>query len=105
MPTAEERARAVLLHSNYPGMSSISVKAIDAVLAAIRAAGLTIVPVEPSEAMWQAGRAADAHPGDSYTAVWHAMLAAANQEPPHAGTDTSGPDEDGTHLSDIFNRE
>lgn len=39
--------------------------------------GFAVVPREASEAMWQAGRSADAHPGDSYSAVWRAMAEAA----------------------------
>lgn len=43
-------------------------------------AGWQIVPKEPTEAMWQAGREADEHPGDSYSAVYRAMLSAAPTE-------------------------
>lgn len=40
------------------------------------------IPAEATEAMWQAGRAADTHPGDSHGAIWRAMVAAA---PPSSG--------------------
>jgi hypothetical protein len=39
--------------------------------------GWKLVPDQPTEAMWQAGRSADIHPGDSYSKVWAAMFDAA----------------------------
>lgn len=39
--------------------------------------GWKLVPDRPTEEMWQAGRSADAHPGDSYSKVWSAMFDAA----------------------------
>lgn len=39
--------------------------------------GLWLVPDRATEDMWQAGKSADIHPGDSYSAVYLAMLAAA----------------------------
>lgn len=39
--------------------------------------GMRLVPDRATEAMWQAGRSADIHPGDSYSAVYLAMIEAA----------------------------
>lgn len=39
--------------------------------------GWKLVPDDPTEAMWQAGRTADEAPGDSYSKVWRAMFDAA----------------------------
>jgi hypothetical protein len=39
--------------------------------------GWKLVPDDPTEVMWQAGRSADIHPGDSYSKVWRAMFEAA----------------------------
>lgn len=41
-----------------------------------QADGWQLAPPQPTEAMWQAGKEADEHPGDSYTKVYCAMLAA-----------------------------
>lgn len=46
-------------------------------------AGWKLIPVEPTGAMCEAGREADEHPGDSYTAVYSAMLSA-SPPPPEA---------------------
>ena len=62
--------------------------------------GWVLVPEEATEAMWQAGREADEHPGDSYSAAWAAMIAAAPQpdspapraEEPHEGWLYHNPD-------------
>ena len=48
----------------------------DIALAAIRAAGWAVVPVEPTEEMFDAGHAASAH-GNGIVASYRAMLAAA----------------------------
>jgi hypothetical protein len=40
-----------------------------------------VVPEEATAQMWQAGRSADEHPGDSYCAVWRAMYAASPSPP------------------------
>jgi len=45
-------------------------------LAAIRAAGWAVVPVEPTEEMFDAGHASSAH-GHGIVALYRAMLAAA----------------------------
>ena len=58
--------------------------AVERCLAAIRAAGFAVVPIEATSAMWEAGREADAHPTDSYSAVWQAMVETADLT---AGTD------------------
>jgi hypothetical protein len=47
-----------------------------ATLAAIRAAGWAVVPVEPTEKMFDAGHASSAH-GHGIVALYRAMLAAA----------------------------
>jgi len=47
-----------------------------AALAAIRAAGWAVVPVEPTEKMFDAGHASSAH-GHGIVALYRAMLAAA----------------------------
>jgi hypothetical protein len=47
-----------------------------AALAAIRAAGWAVVPVEPTEEMFDAGHASSAH-GHGIVALYRAMLAAA----------------------------
>jgi hypothetical protein len=39
--------------------------------------GLRLVPDRATEAMWQAGKSADIHPSDSYSAVYLAMIEAA----------------------------
>lgn len=39
--------------------------------------GWVLVPEEATGAMWEAGMAADEHPGDSYSAVYRAMIEAA----------------------------
>lgn len=39
--------------------------------------GMRLVPYTPDSAMWEAGRRADVHPGDSYTKVYCAMVEAA----------------------------
>ena len=44
---------------------------------AVDITGWKLVPDRPTEEMWQAGRSADIHPGDSYTKVWSAMFDAA----------------------------
>jgi len=43
--------------------------------------GWKLVPVEPDESMWRAGWEADVYPGDSYTAVYCAMVSAAPEPP------------------------
>lgn len=43
--------------------------------------GWKLVPADPTEAMWQAGRYADVNYGDSYTKVYCAMLEAAPSPP------------------------
>jgi hypothetical protein len=48
--------------------------------------GFVLVPAEATEEMWQAGLSADAHPGDSYSATYRAMIAAA--PPPPAQQDS-----------------
>lgn len=52
----------------------------DAVLAALKASGRVIVPVEPTEAMCEAGYDADTEGGHfDGPAVYHAMIAAAKE--------------------------
>lgn len=44
---------------------------------AVDISGWKLVPDQPTEGMWQAGRSADLHLGDSYSKVWSAMFEAA----------------------------
>jgi hypothetical protein len=53
-----------------------------AALSALEEAGYAVVPAEATGKMWEAGKEADAHPGDSYSAIWRAMLDAAAHVPP-----------------------
>jgi len=55
--------------------------AVKAALAAIRAAGWAVVPVEPTEEMFDAGHASSAH-GHGIVALYRAMLAAAPEMKP-----------------------
>jgi hypothetical protein len=59
-----------------PESCDIIVGTVTAVLAAIRAAGWAVVPVEPTEKMFDAGHASSAH-GHGIVALYRAMLAAA----------------------------
>lgn len=68
-----QEAAAALLRASTPAPSSPETAG---------EGGWKLVPVEPTEAMWQAGRDADVHPGDSYSAVYAAMLAASPPPPP-----------------------
>lgn len=48
---------------------------------AVAPAGWCLVPDEATGSMWEAGRTADQHPGDSYSAVYRAMIEARPEVP------------------------
>lgn len=50
--------------------------------------GWKLVPEDPDNIMWCAGRDADIHPGDSYSKVWRAMYENAPEPPVPPGADT-----------------
>ncbi|MGW5957067.1 DUF3850 domain-containing protein [Methylorubrum thiocyanatum] len=63
--------------------------------------GWVLVPEEETGAMWQAGQEADEHPGDSYGAVYRAMIAARPAAPEAQGTwsfDMEAAPRDGTVI-------
>jgi hypothetical protein len=81
MSEREVIARAVL--NNFARAYMSARDDADAILAALDAAGLAVVPVEPTEAMIDAAHRAwtpGVNYGEAHAIRWHAMLAAAAKE-------------------------
>jgi len=79
---SETKARAALASVRLIDNTTLSVTERQAVLDALTAAGLAIVPVEPTEGMLNAAHDWDWGEGNivGYTDLWAALLRAAQQE-------------------------
>ncbi len=67
-----------LLSDQYGGTFKLDRNDADAIIAALRAAGYALVPVEPTEAMLQADEWASRV---TMRRVWSAMISAAKEQP------------------------
>jgi hypothetical protein len=63
-----------------PGIQVMFTAHATAALTAIEAAGMRVVPVEPTERMWLEARSVGQHEGDWCTNVWEAMVLAAQED-------------------------